>query len=141
MSSRPGLTVWVAAKRIACWTLFGTPFTIGECVMTATPTTMPEPVSEPSSTLTYPSDKLDLIHRFLAACLTKAEIALAAETPADKRLLSHPLTIARMNYWRHVCSGIKWCGYLATCQQRHLLDDDPPNLKAMVEQWMMQPSD
>lgn len=93
----------------------------------------------PGLKIDYTDEQVALIHRFLASCLTKAEVALEAETPTNKSLLSHPLVAGRMAYWRNVASGLRWAGYLATRKQWHLLDPDDSHLTKLVEQWMQLP--
>jgi len=95
--------------------------------------TGPQPDSEP---MELNDSQRMLILTFLATCLTNAETALEAETPDDRSLLSHPFIKGRMNYWRHVASGIKWCGYLAASRKIPLGLVTDTALNKKVEQWM-----
>jgi len=101
---------------------------------------------EPSSTpteppldnglLRYSESDLQTILKFLAICLTKAETGLARSTPEDRSLLSHPMFIGQMTYWRNVASAAKWFASLACKRQMHLGIDDDAVTEECIAQWM-----
>lgn len=99
--------------------------------------TLTEPLPD-NYLLRFNPEQAELVSRFLATCLTKAEYALEKCTPDDRDLLSHPMIRRQMDYWRNVASGIKWCGHLASLRQIHLGIDHDPQIEEILRQWTKQ---
>jgi hypothetical protein len=76
-----------------------------------------------SKAVPFYDDKSKLtILRFLAAYLSHAENAHAAEIKMAGEQRHLPLFAGRINYWRHVQGAIKWLAARVHDRQRHLVE-------------------